>query len=92
MDAAESRTTHDFFQSFFRAVGAPAWHGTNFSALRDSIGVGQINEIEVPYRLVFANFDKVEPAVKELAGDFADLIHEMAEKGVPVEIRVETSK
>jgi RNAse (barnase) inhibitor barstar len=92
MDAAGWKTTDDLYHSFFLAVGAPDWHGRNFNALHDSIGVGQINQIEVPYRLVIANYDKVHPAVKELAGHFIDLIHELGEKGVPVEIRVENSK
>jgi RNAse (barnase) inhibitor barstar len=46
------RTADDFYDSFFSAVRAPAWHGRNFDALCDSIGDGQINEIEVPYRIV----------------------------------------
>ena len=91
MDASEWETVDDLFRSFFRVVGAPSWHGRNFNALRDSVGVGQINDIEVPYRLVFRNFDKIRPAVKEHAEQFIDVIRELADEGVPVEIRVEHS-
>jgi RNAse (barnase) inhibitor barstar len=91
MDASEWETVDDLFRSFFRVVGAPSWHGRNFNALRDSIGAGQINNIEVPYRLVFRNDDKIHPAVKERAEHFIAVIHELAGQGVPVEIRVEHS-
>jgi RNAse (barnase) inhibitor barstar len=91
MDASEWKTVDDLFRSFFRVVEAPSWHGRSFNALRDSIGAGQINIIEVPYRLVFSNYDKIHPAVKEQAEHFIDVIHELAGQGVPVEIRVEHS-
>jgi hypothetical protein len=59
MDAAGCQTRDEFYDLFFGAVGAPDWHGRNFNALRDSIATGQINRIEVPYRLVIANYDKI---------------------------------
>jgi RNAse (barnase) inhibitor barstar len=92
MDAAGCRTRDEFYDLFFRAVGAPDWHGRNFNALRDSIGAGQINQIEVPYRLVIANYDKIGPAAKQMADDFIDLICELSKEGVPIEIRVELAK
>jgi RNAse (barnase) inhibitor barstar len=79
------------FLAFFQVVGAPSWHGRNFNALRDSIGGGQINNIEIPYRLVFRNYGKVHPAVREQAAHFIDVIRELAGEGIPVEIRVEDS-
>ena len=51
LDGSNWKTTDDFYDAFFRAVGAPSWHGRNFNALRDSIITGQINKIELPYTI-----------------------------------------
>ena len=91
MDASTWETDEDIFRWFFRVVAAPPWHGKNFDALSDSIKGGQINEIEVPYRLVLANYDQVDLAVKPESDRFIELIRELAAGGVPVEFRVETS-
>jgi RNAse (barnase) inhibitor barstar len=79
LNGAEWSTRDDVYDSFFRAVGAPDWHGRNFDALRDSIAVGSINAVEVPYRLVIKNYNKIAP----------DLIRELATEGCPVEIHTE---
>ena len=89
MDAAGWESTDDLFLSFFRAVGAPDWHGKNFNALRDSIGTGDINLIEVPYRLLLKNYDQIGQAVKCDVDHFVNVINEIASEGVPVEIRIE---
>lgn len=54
---------------FFQVVGAPAWHGRNFNALRDSIETGQINAVEVPYRIVIKNFDRVSAGTQQMTRD-----------------------
>ena len=79
MDAASWKTKEDLYLSFFRAVGAPAWHGKNLDALWDSVGAGQINRIEVPYRLVFKNYARVHPAVRADAEDFIAAIRTRGE-------------
>jgi hypothetical protein len=77
------------FTTVFRAVGAPDWHGRNLNALRDSIAGGDINEVEVPYRLIVTNYDQIAPQAKKMADDFIDLIKELAAEGRLVEIRAE---
>ena len=72
-------------------MGAPEWHGRNFDALNDSIASGSINEVEVPYRLVLKNYDLVSGEAKKMTDDFVDLIHEIAERGCPVEVRIENA-
>jgi RNAse (barnase) inhibitor barstar len=89
LNGAEWRTWDDVYDSFFRAVGAPDWHGRNFNALRDSIAHGSINAVEVPYRLVIKNYDRIGPSAKEMVDDFIDLIRDLASKGCAVEARVE---
>jgi RNAse (barnase) inhibitor barstar len=89
LDASAWKSKDDVYNSFFKAVGAPEWHGRNFNALNDSISGGRINAVEVPYRLVIRNYDSIASDVKVMADDFVDLIQEIAERGCPVEILVE---
>ena len=88
LNAAEWKTRDDVYESFFRAVGAPEWHGRNFDALRDSIATGSINAMEVPYRLVIKNYDEIAPSARQMADDFIQLIRDLASEGCPVEARV----
>ena len=91
LNAANWNTADDLHDVFFAAVGAPEWHGRNFDALSDSIVVGKINKIEVPYRLVIRNYDRVGVGAKKMTDDFIDLVRELAVHGTPVEITVQDS-
>jgi RNAse (barnase) inhibitor barstar len=91
LDGAGWSTKDDVYDAFFRAVGAPKWHGRNFDALRDSIAGGEINKLELPYKLVIRNYDKIRGKAKGMADDFIDLIHELAAEGCPVEVCAEGS-
>ena len=90
LDAAKWRSEDDVYDAFFRAVGAPDWHGRNFNALRDSIQRGHINEIEVPYRLIIRNFGTVGADARKMVGYFVDFIREIGAEGCPVEVRVDS--
>jgi len=92
MDGAIWSSNDDVYDAFFRAVGSPEWHGRNFDALNDSIANGQINKVEVPYRLVILNFDLIGAGAKEMATDLVNLVHEINSRGVPVEIDVRSSR
>ena len=89
LDASEWKRNEDVYDSFFRAVGAPDWHGRNFNALRDSICTGSINAVEVPYTLVITNYKQTGSAAKKMADDFIDLIRELRDSGCDVDIRLE---
>ena len=78
LDAGAWKTRDDIYDTFFHAVGAPAWHGRNFDALRDSIAGGQINVVEVPYRLVVKTAGPIGTEAKTTLEGFAKLIHELA--------------
>ncbi len=58
--------------------------------MNDSIATGSINQVEVPYRLVIENYDKIGAGAKQMVDDFIDLIRTIRGGGCPVEIRVET--
>ena len=79
------------YDAFFQAVGAPEWHGRNLDALNDSIAAGSINQVEVPYRLVIQNYNKIGAGPKQMTDDFIALIREIAARGCPVEIYVRRS-
>ena len=89
LHGADWATKDDVYDSFFRAVGAPKWHGRNLDALADSISGGSINRVEVPYRLVIEGYSKIGPEAKGMADRFISLVNELAAAGCPVEIRVE---
>jgi RNAse (barnase) inhibitor barstar len=89
LDAKNWRGPDDLYDSFFQAVGAPTWHGRNFNALRDSISVGRINTIEVPYLLRINNFSSIWPGARSVAEDFVRLINELHNSGCPVDIKTE---
>jgi len=89
IDAAKWKSKDDLWLAFFEAVKAPSWHGRNFNALRDSVGTGDINGMEVPYRLVILNYGALSPELKAFTDDFIGVLHELAAKrNVPVEVRV----
>lgn len=89
LHGADWRNTDDVYEAFFRAVGAPDWHGRNLDALADSIRGGSINQVEVPYRLVIESYERVGPDAKPMADRLINLVLELAAEGCPVEIRVE---
>ena len=89
MDGKDWNVPDDVYDSFFGAVGAPAWHGRNFNALRDSIAVGDINKIEVPYIIIMRNYGSIGSGAKQLATEFVQLVKELHDSGCPVDIRVE---
>jgi RNAse (barnase) inhibitor barstar len=91
LDGAGWTTNDDVCSAFFLAVGAPEWHGRNFNALNDSLANGSINKVEVPYRVVLKNYDLISGEAKKMTDDFVDLIHEIAARGCPVEVRLDNA-
>jgi hypothetical protein len=87
LNGAEWKTSDDVCNAYFKAVGAPSWHGRNFNALNDSIADRNIHDVEVPYCVVIQNYGLIGAEAKKMADDFIDLIHEIGARGCPVEIR-----
>lgn len=88
LDATNWETSDDVYNSFFKAVNAPVWHGRNFNALRDSIITGSINEIELPYRIIIEHFPNMNCGAFKPAMQFAELIREFESQGHPIEIHL----
>lgn len=91
MDGRDWKDKDDVYNSFFRAVDAPLWHGRNFDALNDSICAGEINRIEIPYCLVIQNHDLIHEGARKITGDFIAFIRELKARGCEVDIRIENS-
>jgi ribonuclease inhibitor len=89
LDGSTWQTYDDVYNAFFKVVGAPEWHGRNFDALIDSIEKGDINTIEVPYKLIITHGDSIGAGAQEMVTDLVDLIHEIGARGCPVEIVME---
>ncbi len=89
LDASGWNSRDDVYDAFFRAVGAPAWHGRNLDALSDSIQGGLINEIEAPYRIHIVNTLKIGPEARQMLDDFRGLIQELAAEGCQVGIEID---
>jgi RNAse (barnase) inhibitor barstar len=88
LSASDWTTPNDFYDSFFLAVGAPDWHGRNLDALNDSIATGNINQIEVPYRLVIENLSQAGPEARTATEKIIDLIHQLEAEGCPIAVTV----
>jgi RNAse (barnase) inhibitor barstar len=91
LDGTGWKNSDDVYDAFFKAVGAPPWHGRNFSAIDDSIANGGVNAIDPPYRLIIKNYDRIGSGARQMTDDFVDLIEKIAASGVPVEIQVTRS-
>lgn len=88
LDAGDWVTANDFYDSFFRAVEAPTWHGRNFNALRDSIVTGGINNVELPYLITIQNLNTAKEQAKLVTARFVDFVETCQKDGYPVSIQV----
>jgi hypothetical protein len=86
LDGTRWQSRDDVYSALFAALGSPGWHGRNFNALRDSIGVGGINRVETPYRLRVAGLEGMSADARSFVADFSDLIRELQAEGVEVSI------
>jgi len=89
LNGSEWRTKDDVYDAFFAAVGAPEWHGRNLDALNDSIGGGDINRIEVPYRVAITNYGKISGDAVQMTERLVELLRDLAARGIAVEVRIE---
>ena len=92
LNGASWNTKDDVYDAFFAAVDAPPWHGRNLDALNDSIANGEINKVEVPYKVIIQNFDLIGAGARKTADDFVSLIRDIAARGIPVDVEVQNSR
>jgi len=84
LDAKRWRTREDVYAALLEALGAPAWHGHNFDALRDSIVTGSINKVEPPFSIRISNSQLAGGEAQEFMGKLTDLFQDFVNEGCPV--------
>jgi RNAse (barnase) inhibitor barstar len=89
LDGTKWRSVDDFYDAFFKAVGAPMWHGRNFNALKDSIVTGQINQVELPYTITITGLEEMSAEARAEVNDFYDLIKKFRSEGIDVDVTCE---
>jgi RNAse (barnase) inhibitor barstar len=89
LDAHDWKTERDFYQSFLPQVGAPDWHGENLDALQESITDCDINEVNVPYRIVITRVSQASPEFRAWLIRLRALIDDLSVRDkVPVELEI----
>ena len=83
LDASAWRSEEDLYSALLPQLGAPAWHGHSLDALNDSIGGGDINAVEPPFRVEVDGADQLPEAMRDLLSGVARLF---------AEVRAETRK
>ena len=81
LNGSSWKTTEDFYDAFLSAVGEPSWHGRNFNALRDSIITGNINEVDLPYKIYISGLSKMPAEPRRVVMNFCSLIQEFRSEG-----------
>ncbi|MBN8731462.1 MAG: barstar family protein [Acidobacteria bacterium] len=76
----------DLYDGLLSALGAPEWHGHNMDALWDSITIGQINQIEPPFRIRLVEVDALPDDCHALLERVIDLFTQAQKAGIQVEI------
>jgi len=74
LDAATWKSAIDFYATFFKALGAPDWHGTSVNALVDSIVYGDINAVDPPFTVRIHGWTRAPAdAVREIEWAMEDI-------------------
>lgn len=65
LDAQSWKTCEDYAIALRIALGSPEWHGSNVDAFFDSMVVGDINEINPPYKIIIKNTENLPKKIIE---------------------------
>ncbi|MBW7912027.1 MAG: barstar family protein [Alphaproteobacteria bacterium] len=65
LDAQSWRTCEDYANALRKALRSPEWHGSNVDAFFDSMVVGDINEINPPYKIIIKNTKNLSEKIIE---------------------------
>jgi hypothetical protein len=88
LDGRDWKTEGDFIESVLAAVDAPAWHGRNYNALRDSFAAGAINGLEPPYHFVIRPPANPTQGLADGIAYFVARITDWQAEGAPLSVRV----
>ena len=86
LDAARWRTTADCYDALLSALGAPAWHGRNRDALRDSLTGDDINRTRLPLEIEIGGVSSLPPGCSKLVEQWVRLARETRDRGSQISI------
>jgi RNAse (barnase) inhibitor barstar len=85
LDGSRWRTEADFYAALLSAIDAPEWHGHNLDALADSLGGGDLNDINPPLSITITGSQSMGHEAQRVSRRFVELCDELAEEGVAVD-------
>lgn len=92
LDSIDWKTTDNFYDALFSALGAPDWHGRSGVALVDTMLHDDVNKVAPPYRVEIQNSVALPSAVKSHIVDVINIFHEVRarrrERGADVEVSI----
>ena len=86
LDGRSWRSKDNFYDAFFQAVRAPEWHGRNLDALWDSITGRDLNDCDLPYRIVISGHSVMSREAAEIVARFQELVEEAKRQGHPISL------
>jgi RNAse (barnase) inhibitor barstar len=89
LDARDWLTRECVYAGLLAALEAPAWHGHNFDALRDSIVVGSINKVEPPFSIEISHAEMASQEAQQFLRSLAELFQEFEREGCPVSFKLD---
>lgn len=88
LDGSNWQTEADFIEGVLSGVQAPSWHGRNYNALRDSLVVGDINGIELPYDFIIRMPTSPTLEVEDAVRYFMARLSDWRAEGAPLSARL----
>ena len=88
LDGQDWQTEAHVFEAVLASVDAPAWHGRNYNALRDSFVTGSINGIEPPYDFTIKIPSDAPQQVVDEVHYFMARIQEWGSEGARLSVRL----
>jgi RNAse (barnase) inhibitor barstar len=65
LDASAWRSPDDFYSAILPQLGAPDWHGRSLDALNDSLGGGDVNSLEPPFKVEVAGSEALPEPMRD---------------------------
>lgn len=88
LEGSNWQTEADFIEGVLAGVRAPAWHGRNYNALRDSFVVGDINGVAPPYDFIIKMPTSPTAEVEDAVGYFIDRVSDWRAEGASLSARL----
>jgi RNAse (barnase) inhibitor barstar len=88
LDGSSWRSVEDFYAALLPALGAPDWHGHNLDALNDSLGGGDLNQVNPPLAITISGIYAMAPDAERVVRSFAALADALAAEGTQISVEI----